>query len=111
MDKVQDFLKANGADDIVHQNILDEASVKFKVPPDVIEEAALNANLLPARYQRNRNTLSIEQQYALFKSRVVVIGCGGLGGHVIEGLARLGVGTIVAVDPARYYAHLKPSDS
>jgi hypothetical protein len=90
MDKVQDFLKANGADDIVHQNILDEASVKFNMPPGVIEEAALNANLLPARYQRNRNTLSIEQQYALFKSRVVVIGCGGRGGHVIEGLARRG---------------------
>jgi molybdopterin/thiamine biosynthesis adenylyltransferase len=105
MDKVQDFLKANGADDIVHQNILDEASVKFNVPPDVIEEAALNANLLPARYQRNRNTLSIEQQYALFKSRVVVIGCGGLGGHVIEGLARLGVGTIVAVDPDHFEEH------
>jgi len=29
----------------------------------------------------------------------LVAGCGGLGGHLILGLARLGVGSIIAVDP------------
>ncbi len=105
MDKVQDFLKAHAEDDIVHQDILDEASRKFNRPPGFIEEAALKANLLPARYQRNRKTLSIEQQLALFKARIAVIGCGGLGGYVIEELARLGTGTIVAVDPDHFEEH------
>ena len=105
MNQVQDFLKAHAADDIVHQNILDEASRKFNRPPSFIEEAALKATLLPARYQRNRKTLSIEQQLALFKARVAVIGCGGLGGYVIEELARLGVGTIVAVDSDHFEEH------
>lgn len=105
MDKVQDFLKAGAADDIVHQNILDEAARRFNRPPHFIEEAALKANLLPGRYQRNRKTISVERQLALFSSRVAVIGCGGLGGYVIEELARLGIGTIVAADPDHFEEH------
>lgn len=38
-------------------------------------------------------------QNKLKKSTVVVVGCGGLGGFVVESLARLGVGKIVAIDP------------
>lgn len=34
----------------------------------------------------------------LSKSRVLVAGCGGLGGNVIEHLVRIGVGSIIAVD-------------
>ena len=30
--------------------------------------------------------------------KVLVAGCGGLGGHLIENLLRIGVGEIVAVD-------------
>jgi len=60
---------------------------------------------LPARYQRNRRTISTPQQLGLFRSRVTVIGCGGLGGYVLEELARLGVGTIVAVDPDVFEEH------
>ena len=105
MEKVRQFLKTHAAGDIVHQSILDEASGVFNRPPHFVEEAALGAGLLPARYQRNRNTLTIEQQLSLFQSRIAVIGCGGLGGYVIEELARLGVGTIVAVDPDRFEEH------
>lgn len=64
-----------------------------------IEEAALIEGILPARYTRNRSTISLDDQLKLLRARVGVIGCGGIGGHVVEGLARLGVGTIVAVDP------------
>lgn len=42
--------------------------------------------------------LSREENLSLQKKRVLVVGCGGLGGHIIEQLARLGVGHITAVD-------------
>ncbi len=42
--------------------------------------------------------ISTAQQRQLFRSTVVVIGAGGLGGYILEQLARLGVGRIVAVD-------------
>lgn len=50
------------------------------------------------RYQRNMNTLSPEENDRLSGWTACVVGCGGLGGHIIEMLARLGIGRIVAVD-------------
>lgn len=50
------------------------------------------------RYDRNFKTISIEEQEKLAKSKVCVIGCGGLGGYIIEMLGRVGVGHITAVD-------------
>lgn len=49
------------------------------------------------RYERNR-ILTRSQQEELAEKNVAVIGCGGLGGHLIEMLGRMGVGRIVAVD-------------
>jgi len=43
------------------------------------------------RYSRNENTISKKQQALLAKIKVLVIGAGGLGSHVIEGLARMGI--------------------
>ena len=70
-----------------------------------VEELALVHGLLPARYQRNRGMISVAEQLQLFRSRIAVIGCGGLGGYVIEELARLGVGEIIAVDPDVFEEH------
>lgn len=53
---------------------------------------------MQARYSRNIPALSEEQCALLATKRVAVIGCGGLGGHIIELLARIGVGHIVCVD-------------
>lgn len=50
------------------------------------------------RYNRNMNMLSPEENENLRNFKVCVIGCGGLGGYVIELLGRLGIGTITAVD-------------
>lgn len=50
------------------------------------------------RYERNMNTLSPQENNELKDFKVCVIGCGGLGGYVIELLGRLGIGTITAVD-------------
>ncbi len=70
-----------------------------------VEDLALENGMLPARYQRNRNMLSVAEQLQLFRSRIAVIGCGGLGGYIIEELARLGVGHIVAIDPDIFEEH------
>jgi molybdopterin-synthase adenylyltransferase len=105
MDRLRDYLKSHALNDLAQQHVLDEAAAQFGLSHSLIERAALQAGVLPARYQRNRNTLSIEQQFALCRSRVAVVGCGGLGGYVIEELARLGVGTIVAVDPDKFEEH------
>lgn len=50
------------------------------------------------RYDRNRITLSKEENELLLNSKVCVVGCGGLGGYGIEMLGRLGVGYITAID-------------
>ncbi len=65
----------------------------------------LEATLLPARYQRNRTTITVDQQLKLFSSKVAVVGCGGLGGYIIEELARLGIGKIVVIDPDIFEDH------
>ncbi|MEZ4600880.1 MAG: HesA/MoeB/ThiF family protein [Syntrophotaleaceae bacterium] len=81
------------------------AAHRFGVSYRAVEKAALENGLLPGRYQRNRSMISLEDQLKLFRSRVAVIGCGGLGGFIIEELARLGVGQIVAVDPDVFEEH------
>ena len=42
--------------------------------------------------------ISQEEQALLATKRVVVVGCGGLGGYIVEQLARIGVGHITVVD-------------
>lgn len=69
------------------------------------EEVILQGGYLPARYQRNQQMISTSQQLTLFRSKVAVVGCGGLGGYILEELARLGVGQIVAIDPDVFEEH------
>ncbi len=54
------------------------------------------------RYARNVPALTEEASDGLRDKRICVIGCGGLGGFVIEMAARIGVGHIVAVDFDRF---------
>jgi len=53
---------------------------------------------MDGRYLRNIPALSEEECALLRTKRIAVIGCGGLGGHLIELMARVGIGSIVAVD-------------
>ena len=50
------------------------------------------------RYERNVPALSEEECNTLLGMRVLVVGCGGLGGHLIDMLARIGVGSLRVVD-------------
>lgn len=50
------------------------------------------------RYVKNMNMLSKEENERLKGFNVCVVGCGGLGGYIVEFLGRLGIGKITAVD-------------
>ena len=50
------------------------------------------------RYLRNIPALTEAECLTLRKKRVLVVGCGGLGGHIIDQLARIGVGFLRVVD-------------
>ena len=53
---------------------------------------------MDARYQRNIPALTREECALLRTKRLLVVGCGGLGGHLIDLLVRVGIGAIRAVD-------------
>ena len=73
-------------------------SREFSLPPARIDAQALRLGIMPARYQRNHSAFSHVQQIRLLESTVCLVGLGGLGGIVLEGLARLGVGCIRGAD-------------
>ena len=53
---------------------------------------------MKTRYERNIPALTEAECEALRRKRVLVVGCGGLGGHLIEMLARIGIGALRVVD-------------
>ena len=53
---------------------------------------------LSPRYGRNLHALSVREAAELHSKKVCVIGAGGLGGYVVEQLARIGVLQITLVD-------------
>ena len=53
---------------------------------------------MESRYMRNIPALTEEDCLTLRKKRVLVVGCGGLGGHIVDMLARIGVGFLRVVD-------------
>ncbi|QLA21109.1 HesA/MoeB/ThiF family protein [Desulfolutivibrio sulfoxidireducens] len=73
-------------------------SRKTGLPLCEVERAALDTGIVPARYLRNLATYSLAGQARLARSRAALVGLGGLGGTVLEILARTGVGTIAAAD-------------
>ncbi|MGL5346608.1 MAG: HesA/MoeB/ThiF family protein [Peptostreptococcaceae bacterium] len=54
--------------------------------------------MVKERYKRNISTLTVEENEKLKNFKVCVIGCGGLGGYIIEMIGRIGVGYITAID-------------
>ncbi|WP_243279199.1 HesA/MoeB/ThiF family protein [Romboutsia sp. 1001713B170131_170501_G6] len=50
------------------------------------------------RYERNIGTLTKSENDKLKDFKVCIVGCGGLGGYVIEMLSRIGIGYLKLVD-------------
>lgn len=99
------FLAEHEQSGLISWPVQQDLMRRFGLDCRAAEGAILRTGLMPARYQRNRTMISVEQQLRLHDSKVAVIGCGGLGGYVLEELARLGVGTILAIDPDVFEEH------
>ncbi len=72
------------------------------VPAKEVESTALEQGIVPLRYLRNIGTIGHEGQIKLLRSVVAVVGAGGLGGGLIELLARQGVGHIIIIDSEQF---------
>jgi len=87
---------------VVDLSATERIACSFETQRRRVEVAALQAGIVPLRYERNLGTLGNQGQIALLEARVAVVGAGGLGGTVSELLARIGVGEMVLIDPDRY---------
>ena len=83
---------------IVPWSVCRKAALEAGITPRHAEIWACENGICPSRYERSIGTLGLDGQARLLSSRVAVIGCGGLGGWIVEILARAGVGEIVVVD-------------
>ena len=80
-------------------------SHKFGLPCKEVELAALETCVLPRRYLRNLGTIDRNGQTKLLQAAVAVVGLGGLGGYVLEALARMGIGRLILIDNDRFSDH------
>ena len=98
MKELLEFLSGKSEAGLLSWRAQQEAAVRFGLTLHEVEKISLAMEIMPLRYLRNKETISVKDQHALCQSCVAVIGCGGLGGYVLEQLARLGVGRLVVVD-------------
>jgi len=103
--KLDIFLKERAQNGLISAATQVMAAEQFKLTLADIELHALQAGLLPKRYERNCNAITVDDQLKLFSAKITVIGCGGLGGYIIEELARLGIGNMTLVDPDTFEEH------
>ena len=82
---------------IDEQPLMDWAMEK-RVPPREAQLEALRGGIVPLRYLKNFHSLTLAEQIRICESRVLICGCGGLGGPLIQLLARAGVGHLRLVD-------------
>lgn len=75
-----------------------EIAAQTGIPERELEDRVLGRGIIPLRYLRNIGTIKTAEQQILLNSRAAVIGCGGLGGSVLEQLARLGIGNLIGWD-------------
>ena len=105
LDNLPSFLAGHAAGELIFWPAELEMMDIFKLDCTAADALIMQHGYLPARYQRNRSMLSISHQHRLLDAQVAVIGCGGLGGYVIEELARLGVGRMRVIDPDVFEEH------
>ncbi len=79
------------------QSLLEWASDRGIAPSDAQVEA-IRKGIVPLRYMKNFSALDFEEQLKICRSSVFICGCGGLGGNLVNLLARVGVGRLLLAD-------------
>ncbi len=105
MMELLNFIKSRLEDGFLPLKATFEAMEQFRCHFRDIEEMALKNAIVPLRYKRNQKTISTPEQYTLFQSHVIIVGCGGLGGFVAEMLTRIGVGHLTLIDGDVFEEH------
>ena len=100
IDKLKKNIRAPSGKDYQGLSLqaIDNLAREFQTSRREVEISALKDGVIPIRYQRNIGTIGISGQLKLLQAQAAVIGAGGLGGTVIELLARIGVGRLIIVD-------------
>jgi len=83
---------------VIEDDALLEWASQAGISPRNAQIEALQRRIIPLRYAKNFRSLTLAEQRRICESRVLVCGCGGLGGILINLLARAGVGTLRLVD-------------
>ena len=87
-----------GAQVVIEDAPLIEWAKTRGIPPSQAVITALERGILPVRYLKNRSALDLSEQLRICRSRVLICGCGGLGGVLASLLGRAGVGYLRLVD-------------
>ena len=87
---------------VVPGNAVAVLTAAMGAPQRLAEAAALDAGLVPVRYRGNMACYSLAEQAALLRAEILLVGLGGLGGCVLEILARAGLGRITVCDPEEF---------
>lgn len=98
LELLKEQAKEHGGYSVISYSWCRAVAARILLNPRQVEIAALEGGICPSRYERNMGTIGLAGQVKLLRSRVAVLGCGGLGGYIIEMLARSGVGSLVLVD-------------
>ncbi len=83
---------------VLHEEEAIALALKYQSTLKSVYVEAMKIGVSPYRYIRNRESISIQDQIRLAESRIAVIGSGGLGGHVLLLLARIGIGHLRIID-------------
>jgi molybdopterin/thiamine biosynthesis adenylyltransferase len=83
---------------VIEDDALLEWAQSSGITPRNAQIETLQSRIIPLRYAKNFHALTLSEQRRICESRVLVCGCGGLGGVLINLLARAGVGTLRLVD-------------
>ena len=101
MNRIEKALSAardDGGRRVAPLNVVREIAASEKLSVREFEAELLKNDIIPHRYLRNIGTLGTEGQGKLLLSSAAVVGCGGLGGWIVELLARSGVGRLTLID-------------
>jgi len=83
---------------VIEDEVLLEWAQSNRISPRNAPIEAIRRRIVPLRYAKNLRSLTLAEQKHICESRVLVCGCGGLGGVLINLLARAGVGLLRLVD-------------
>jgi len=83
---------------VIDDQTLIEWADRESISPARAQLQVMEQGIVPLRYLKNLQALELGEQKLICSSKVFVCGCGGLGGILIQLLARAGVGLLRVVD-------------